>query len=190
MTETAGRHFEALHLELEDPWHVLDSWYERRKRAVTMASLPHGRYLRCFEPGCSIGALTEALADRCDFVLAADAARSAVKRARQRTRSRHNVRVECARIPEDWPDLEFDLVMLSEVGYYLDSGELQSTVSLAASSLGPGGHVVAVHWARPEPDQLTTTAQVHAALRASPLLERVVQHVERKFWLEVFERTG
>ena len=67
-----------------DPWSFETSAYEARKRAVTLASLPHGRYRRAFEPGCSIGTLTEQLADRCDRLLAADVSERAVARNRAR----------------------------------------------------------------------------------------------------------
>ena len=40
-----------------DPWRA-DSLYERRKRAVVLASLPRERYRRAFEPGCGAGELT------------------------------------------------------------------------------------------------------------------------------------
>ena len=47
-------------------------WYERRKRARSLAALPQERYRRGFEPGCAVGALTVGLAGRCDELLAVD----------------------------------------------------------------------------------------------------------------------
>ena len=47
---TGGRHAE-LYADGADPWRA-GSWYERRKRAVVLASLPRERYRRAFEPGC------------------------------------------------------------------------------------------------------------------------------------------
>ena len=51
-----------------------DRWYEQRKYAITMALLPYRRYRHAFEPGCSVGVLTEQLASRCDRVTSTDVA--------------------------------------------------------------------------------------------------------------------
>jgi LmbE family N-acetylglucosaminyl deacetylase len=61
--------FAELYADGADPWRA-GSWYERRKRAVVLASLPRERYRRAFEPGCGTGELTRELAARCDAVLA------------------------------------------------------------------------------------------------------------------------
>ena len=42
--EEVLREMEQLHAREEDPWDVRTSWYERRKRALTLAALPHERY--------------------------------------------------------------------------------------------------------------------------------------------------
>ena len=67
-----------------DPWSVDDSWYEERKRDLTLAALPRRRFRRALEVGCSIGALTARLAERCDEVLALDESEVAVAAAARR----------------------------------------------------------------------------------------------------------
>ena len=73
-----------VHRERPDPWQV-DSAYERRKRALTLASLPRERYRSALEVGCSVGALAVDLAGRCDRVLAIDDSATAIDLARRRT---------------------------------------------------------------------------------------------------------
>ena len=51
-------YFARLYSESDDPWRISLGWYERRKRALLMASLPHERFSVVFEPGCSNGELT------------------------------------------------------------------------------------------------------------------------------------
>ena len=68
----------------DDPWGFADRWYEERKRAITLASLPDRRYQTAFEPGCSIGMLTADLAQRSDFILAGEVADSALQQATDR----------------------------------------------------------------------------------------------------------
>jgi protein-L-isoaspartate O-methyltransferase len=92
-----------------DPWDFATSDYEQRKYAITLASLPLGRYRRCFEPGCSVGVLTSMLATRCDKVVAMEASSAACETASRRLRSFKNVEVVHGSIPEMWPRGPFDL---------------------------------------------------------------------------------
>ena len=99
-----GQFFDDFYREQgEDPWGFTDRWYEQRKRAVTLASLPRPRFRRALEVGCSIGVLTSDLAPRCDALLALDVAGAAVALARERTRTLPSVRVEQMAVPAQWP---------------------------------------------------------------------------------------
>ena len=67
-----------MYTESADPWQLQTRWYERRKYAITLALLPYARYRHAFEPGCSVGVLTEHLVHRCDHVTATDVAVAAL----------------------------------------------------------------------------------------------------------------
>jgi len=181
-------HFDALHAAEADPWQVTTSWYERRKRALTMAALPAERYRAAFEPGCSIGAVTELLAERCDRVTAMDAAASAVDRSRGRLAGRTHVQVLQGRLPDDWPADHFDLVVLSEIGYYLATTDITTTVERCCASLDPGGNLVAVHWSQVADDFASSGREVHEHLRARPELTELARYEDTDFQLDVFER--
>jgi 2-polyprenyl-3-methyl-5-hydroxy-6-metoxy-1,4-benzoquinol methylase len=182
-------YFDELYAGDDDPWGFERRWYERRKYALTLAALSRERYASAFEPGCSVGVLTAALADRCDRLLAVDAAAAPVATARARLADRPHVRVEQRAVPAHWPAGRFDLVVLSEVGYYLDPADLALLVTAAAESLDPGGDLVAVHWRYPVDDYPLRGDAVHAALAARPELARTCRHVEADFLLEVYART-
>jgi trans-aconitate methyltransferase len=169
----------------EDPWGFRSRWYEQRKRDVTLAALTRPRYRRAFEPGCSIGVLTAALADRCDEVVAADVDERAVTTARGSLASRRNVRVERLSLPPEWPDGMFDLVVISEVAYYLASPELEQLIDCAVGSLAPRGTLLACHWRHPVPDYPATGDEVHHRLLARPELNQAVSHVEEDFRLDL-----
>jgi SAM-dependent methyltransferase len=96
--------------------------------------------------GCSIGSLTERLAPRCEELLAIDISQTAVDRARRRLADRPNVRVERRTIPREMPDGSFDLIVCSDVLYYLPTRRLRRTLSLLAGRLAPGGAIVSLHW--------------------------------------------
>lgn len=135
-----------LHRELADPWGADTRWYERRKRQITTAMLPRQRYSRGLEVGCSTGALSDDLATRCDALVAVDASPTAVRQARRRLDGRPGVIVDVLDLPDQWPDGTFDLVVVSELGYFLSPAALDHLVARISDCLAPDGVVVLCHW--------------------------------------------
>ena len=66
--------FDAFYAGKTDPWGFETRWYEERKRALTLASLPRRRFMSGLEVGCSTGVLTAELAARCDRLTGVDIA--------------------------------------------------------------------------------------------------------------------
>src|ERR1700731_2102633 len=116
MTSTSRHYFEEMYRKCDDPWNFSMSEYEKRKYEVTLASLPRDRYANAFEPGCSVGILSELLAQRCERLLCTDIVESVVERAEERLGECENVLVQRLAIPEEWPTDLFDLIVLSEAG--------------------------------------------------------------------------
>jgi SAM-dependent methyltransferase len=169
-----------------DPWRFETSPYERGKYAATIASLPRERYASGLEIGCSIGVLTHALAARCDALLALDPAPVALKAARERNRDRPHVTFRLGSVPADYPDGRYDLVMLSEVAYYLARPDLERLADQVGASLRPGGTVVLVHWLGETDYPLTgdEAADLFCA-RIAPLAEPVTQTRNADYRLDV-----
>lgn len=182
--------FDRVHGDTADPWDVDASWYEERKRDLTLAALPHRRYRRALEVGCSIGALTARLATRCDEVLALDGSRVAVASATTRLAQTPNVRVERAHLPEAWPDGRFDLVVVSEVGYFLSPARLRRLIARAEASLADDGVVVLCHWRHPIVGWPLDGPRVHEVWRRSTRLGVVAEHREADFLLDVLGDTS
>jgi cyclopropane fatty-acyl-phospholipid synthase-like methyltransferase len=184
-------YFEGVYAGADDPWSLATRWYERRKYALTIAALPHQRYSRGLEVGCSIGVLTSLLAERCDELLAVDVAASAVRSASKRTAELPHVRVEQREVPAAWPEGHFDLIVLSEVLYYLGADDAHELVTQASAAIEAHGTLVAVHWRHPVADYPRSGDEVHEALaeRAVELrLVRTVRHEELDFLLDVYAR--
>jgi trans-aconitate methyltransferase len=179
--------FTELYADGADPWRG-DSWYERRKRAVVLASLPCQRYRRAFEPGCGTGVLTVELAARCDAVLASDPVAEAVRQARARTADVAGVRVEQAALPDAVPVEPVDLAIFSEVLYYLDDATVSATLDRTLAALEPGGDVAVVHWREWPAEAPRDAAATHRMLHARPELTPVVEHVDDGFVLLVLRR--
>lgn len=174
----------------EDPWGFESRWYEQRKRGVIMASLPRARYRSAVELGCSIGLVTQLLVERCDAVLAVDIAEVPLAAARRRLGERANARFERLALPGEWPAGTFDLVVLSEVGYYWDVDDLALAIGRIERALAPDGHLVVCHWRHPVPEYPQSGDAVHAALRGARGLVRLVVHEEEDFVLEVYGLPG
>jgi SAM-dependent methyltransferase len=179
-------YFEQLFSDSDDPWSFRTRWYEKRKRELTLASLPRQHYQRILEPGCANGELSARLAERCDSLLCQDLNDKAVKLTKSRLSHYHHVRVEQARMPEDWPSGEFDLIVLSEVGYFLDPGEWAQVIEKTLHSLSPDGAVLACHWLHPiDVDGCSLDGRdVHQALAEGLGLHRLICHEETDFLLE------
>ncbi|HKM62941.1 MAG TPA: class I SAM-dependent methyltransferase [Acidisphaera sp.] len=141
-----------------DPWRFASSDYEARKYAATIAALPRARFASGLEAGCSIGVLTAMLAQRCDALLGFDVVEAALAQARARNADNPQVRIEHRSLPQDWPDGAFDLIVFSEVLYYLDEADLRAVVERVRTALLPGGAVVLVHWLGPTDYPLTGDA--------------------------------
>jgi predicted TPR repeat methyltransferase len=141
--------FDRLYATSPDPWAFATSDYERAKYAASLAALPSGRFDSALEVGCSIGVFTAQLAARCAALLAVDVAAAAVRAAAARCAGLHHVSVRAARIPHDWPTGRFDLIVLSEVLYFLSPEDVARTAALAAASLCQGGVILLVNWTGP-----------------------------------------
>ena len=139
-------YFDSIYALDPDPWKFASSAYEQHKYAITIASLPKTRYASALEIGCSIGVLTQKLAPRCDYLLAIDAASAPLAEARRRCANLPNVLFEQMFVPDEWPDTSFELIILSEVVYFMDKPDVARLAKKTARSLSHGGNVALVHW--------------------------------------------
>jgi SAM-dependent methyltransferase len=182
----ARQYFSGLYERSDDPWLLRERWYERRKRALTLAMLPDERYARAYEPGCATGELSAALASRCDALLAADLNPDAVELARRRVAHLGNVQVEQRAIPDDWPDGRFDLIVVSELAYYLDEGQLSRLCGRLTESLAPGGTILACHWRQPIEGWPHSGDFVHDELNATLPFARLSHYQDDDMVLDVW----
>jgi SAM-dependent methyltransferase len=181
----AREYFDAMYEANPDPWAFNRRWYEHRKYALTVASLPRRRYGSAFEIGCSIGVLTEMLATRCDALLAVDTCAAAIAEASKRNLP-PTVTLQQRAIPRQWPQGSFDLIVMSEVGYYFDDEDLRRTIALTSGALCKGGHLVAVHWREQVEGYPSNAGVVHTALRSRPDLVLLAQYADEHFLLDVY----
>jgi trans-aconitate methyltransferase len=184
-------YFDAMYATSRDPWQLAGRWYEQRKYAITIAMLPLPRYRHAFEPGCSVGVLTELLTDRCDHVTATDVAVSALEATAERLTRRgrvDQVTLHRRSLDSAWPADDFDLIVLSEVAYYLDAAALRDVLDRECSRLAGGTAVVATHWRHPVDDYPLTGDQANAIVGETADLQRMARYSDDDVVIDVFEK--
>lgn len=139
------RYFENLYTADPDPWNYASSNYEARKYAATLGVLPRATYQRGLELGCSIGVLTAKLATICNLLTAVDISPRALAVARQRCPAPH-VSFVHANLPEGQWGAPFDLLVLSEILYFLQPDAMALLATRLTRHADRGAHVVLAHW--------------------------------------------
>jgi SAM-dependent methyltransferase len=182
-----AEYFERLYADAADPWSFASSRYELDKYDDTVSALgPH--YARALEIGCSVGVLTQRLATHCDHLLAVDINERALSAARARCAALPGVVFERVAVPREFPDRSFDLVVVSEVGYYWSDADLALARDRIAASLEPGGNLLLVHFLPKVDDYVRDGDAVHRFCLADDRFARVHGHRAERYRLDLLER--
>ncbi|HEY5390125.1 MAG TPA: class I SAM-dependent methyltransferase, partial [Solirubrobacteraceae bacterium] len=183
-----ARRFERLYAAARDPWSYDSSAYERDKRAATLAALPPRPIEGALDLGCSNGVLTRLLAKRCEHVVAVDGSARAIALASER-RLPANVTLVEARFPDEVPVGEFDLIVCSEILYYLSPAELWRAMRWLRSRIEGGATLLAVSW-RGHGDEPMRGEDVHDLLAQEFAAWHVLDARQPSYRLDRFEAAG
>lgn len=135
-------HLRGLYAETSDPWGFADSPYEQSKFAATRAALAQSGYRSAFELGCGNGELARHLSDICARYTGMDAVATALRAARMRVPEARFIQ---GFYPGPLPEGDFDLIILSEVLYFLDPEGLAKLAG-DITARWPGAEVLCVTW--------------------------------------------
>lgn len=135
--------FDALYRSRRDPWGFETSAYEHRKYDATLAATGERRFEHTLEVGCSIGVLSERLAAISQRLTALDVSSVALETARKRVPEATFLHTE---VPAGWPGGRYDLIVFSEVLYFLQPAEVEAVARLAMRDLRTDGRIVLVNW--------------------------------------------
>jgi len=182
--------FEALYDANPDPWQFTTSAYEAQKYDATLAALPKPLYQNALEIGGSIGVLTEKLGDRCTALLSLDVSEAAQAQAIERCRHSPHITFQLMCVPQEFPEQQFDLVVLSEVGYYWCWDDLHHAQTLIIQHLQPGGQLLLVHWTVDAKEMPLTGDQVHGSFfdHVPTQLQHLKSQRETQYRLDLFAR--
>lgn len=142
---------DALYRDNPDPWNFRESGYERAKYQTTLNLLPGRRYGTVLEVGCSIGVLGRRLAERSAHYLGIDASRIALRDAARDAPS--NMEFRAMTVPREFPGGTYDLVVLSEILYFLSAQDV-ARLARQVKAAAPDGDVVLVNWRGPTAREL------------------------------------
>jgi SAM-dependent methyltransferase len=185
-------YFDNVYRANEDPWQFASSPYERSKYAATLAALPRPHYERAFEIGGSIGVFTAQLAPRCGHLLSVDVSEAALAQARLRCANLPQVEIKKMQVPGEFPAGQFDLILVSEVGYYLSPPDLARAADQMLAALPPGGQLLLVHWTPVVHDYPQTGDEVHEFFLAKTQPGGPLRHLlgqrQDKYRLDLLEK--
>lgn len=175
-------YFDSLYSDSTDPWQYQTRWYEKRKRDMCLAVLPQAQYHNAIELGCGNGVFSELLARRCQALLSIDGNKNAVELAKQRLAQSSHVRVIQGVIPHELLALDeallsayplsdlsvnqssFDLIVISEILYYLSPTDIDRVIAWIEQNLAIGGTLLCCHWRYPIEGFEMTGETVHQRL--------------------------
>lgn len=158
MTAVGQNHLHAIYANGGDPWGFRSSAYEQAKFRATADALSRPTYASALELGCGNGELARHIAPRCARYTGLDAVESALDAARRAVPKGHFLQ---AYLPCDLPDGQYDLIVLSEVLYFLGRDGLV-LLGQQIARRWPGAEIIAVTWLGPSGNPLEGEAALKA----------------------------
>ena len=211
-------YFDALYSDNPDPWQYKTRWYEKRKRDICLAILPQSQYNNAIELGCGNGVLSELLAQRCQALVSIDGNEHAVQLTKARLAGLPHAKVIQGVIPNDlltlkeavidaYPlsndtptnKLSFDLIIISEILYYLSANDIDTVIAWTQQNLAIGGTLLCCHWRYAIKGFTMTGKTVHQRLQDAFNLANNEKHevafnhqsqmVDSDFLLDIWQRS-
>ena len=177
-------HLASLYAGSPDPWGHLTRPYERAKHAATVEVVAPRSSDAVLEIGCGNGALSARLAPLCRRLVAVEAIPAALAEARRRLTGQDHVTLVEGIAPGDLPEVRPDRIVLSEVLYFLEPGDIDALADWIDRRAAPGCRLVAVNWTGPTGEALTGP-QAADRLRAALPAWRGPRRSEEGYILDV-----
>lgn len=145
MTAVSSAQLDTLYADGDDPWCFRTSGYEQEKFQATRNALLRTHYASALELGCGNGELAKRLSPICANYIGLDAVQAALTAARKAVRWGNFVQ---GYLPCTLPGHDHDLVVVSEVLYFLDLGGVRSLARQIAHRFSRA-EIISVNWLGP-----------------------------------------
>ncbi|MCJ8139955.1 class I SAM-dependent DNA methyltransferase [Falsirhodobacter halotolerans] len=179
--EDTLRHLAALYDRSDDPWDHRTSPTEQAKYAATLQAIGPGPFRHAVEVGCGNGTLLARLAPRCQRLTGIDCIPRAADAARNAVSDFPQVEVIDGAAPKALQGLSPDLLVLSEVLYFLTPEEIGQ---LSAWIRQTPVRTVAVNWLGPTDEDLDGTTALDCLTRWLGAPDTT--HVAETYRIDVF----
>jgi SAM-dependent methyltransferase len=142
-----ARDYDQIYSARSDPWDYVSNPEEHERYRLTLEMLDRARNGRRFETalevGCSEGAFSELLAQRCDSLLAVDFCPLALDRARDRCRSERGVMFRLYDLRREPAPGRFELVVAMDLlSAFRRPGAMRKALEKLVESIGAGGYLL------------------------------------------------
>lgn len=168
---------------------------ERRRIEQSLGLLAGLAPYRALEIGCGEGQGARLLAHIASEVLAVDISDTAIRRAEKLHRDCHNLRFRRADLMDAvWAPGRFDLILCSEVLYYLEPKDLEPARRKILDLLTKRGRLLLVHHRSIHDDTAGTMNKsfgartIHDVFAQSPELEMLEDRLEPGYRITLFRR--
>ncbi len=182
--------FEAKFEADADPWDTWQSRYEAVKRDALAKAMGSGTYGRGLELAAGNGSNTPVIARRVRRLLVTDGTRAGAELMRERFAGQSRLTIVQHDAGRRLPGHRFDLIVISELLYYLEDRAFDVLAGEVARTLTPGGRLVMVHHEQNFADRARQAASVHRdflSLLTGPM--RPVRQIKARLWrAEAWER--
>lgn len=175
-------HFQNLYEANPDPWRFKTSAYEQDKYRHTVKALGDRHFVSGLEVGCSIGVLTRMLAPRCDKLLGIDIVEDPLPAARARSAGQPHVTFRRMQVPAEWPAEHFDLIVFSEILYFLSAADIARCAQHVADTLLPQSFVLLVNWLGQTDDPSSADAAPECFIAATNYSLRIMQQERQEHY--------
>jgi hypothetical protein len=129
------------------------------------------------------------LAPRCDALLGVDIVEQPLHAARSTCSDQPWVQFRRMQAPDEWPDGDFDLIVLSEVLYFLSPRDVARVAERTLANLDATGLVLLVNWRGRSGDPCTGDEAADLFIeRTSGRLEPRMQCQEATYRLDLLGR--
>ena len=175
-------HLHALYATTDDPWRFRSSPYEAMKYGATLDALPRAAFAHALEIGCGNGELGRRIAPRCAAYTGLDAVDVALEAARRAVPEGRFVQ---AFLPCELPEGDYDLVVLSEILYFLDPDGIDALVE-QIDRRWAGADLLTVTWCGPSGHLLSGEEACSLFAAATPRRHEAVERVSPDFRIDRF----
>jgi cyclopropane fatty-acyl-phospholipid synthase-like methyltransferase len=148
-----------------DPWNYTRSPFKHYKRSVLLRACGCRTYGRGLELACAIGETTRYVAQRCLRLLAVDSSLTALHEANRRLQGNQRVTFRQAVLPGETPRGPFDLIVASEIAYYISAQSLDQLSDKLKLALAPNGRIVFLNHTCAFDDAAQAPARAHQRIR-------------------------